>query len=404
MSNYYYQALNKADNKLVKGTIEANSLRDARQKICNMGLLPTDINLYAHNSSYDDYCDPKSISLSLKTRILFISEIQLMISSGLSIFDALETFSSRNIKDLNLKKFVIYIQKSIANGSTLHEALVPFSHTLGNVIIGLCKAGEASGKLQETLLRAKMILIKEEKIRSKIIKMSIYPAVLIFVVLALVFFMGLYGFPKLMSLIPLKEDKTPLADLLIAFPRFCVDYWFIIIIFISALIGIFMLLFSDYKFRKFVDQKLLEVPLLSDFVKYINLANFFAILSESYESDVPVPEALVYASSSIKNIPIRERAELMDDMVAKGYNITQTIVTFDYVDDSFLTMIEAGEKSGQLGQAFKDITEQIDEKIDSVMEVLLQLYDPAIKIIVGIVVVIFAVGFMQMYFSLLFSI
>ena len=39
MSRFEYQALDKSNN-VVKGSIEANSLREARLKICDMGLLP----------------------------------------------------------------------------------------------------------------------------------------------------------------------------------------------------------------------------------------------------------------------------------------------------------------------------------------------------------------------------
>lgn len=405
MSNFEYHALDKSKN-IVKGSIEADSLKEARQKICDMGLLPTNI-CFAGSVIPASNPDPNSKNekigsnfLKLKSKLLFISEMQTMLNSGLSIMEALNILNRHTLEDRKLKFFIESVQYSILNGSTFSEAIKPFKKTLGTVLVALITAGEGSGKLVITLERAKMLLKKEQKIKSYIIRVSIYPTVMFVFAFLLLLVFGLFAIPRLKAL-PSTGELPLFADLVMSIPQFLLSNWLIVLLYIFATFGFYYFLFSLPFVRRKIDEFLLKIPKIRDFVRYINLSNFFAVLAEAYNSDIPIPEAFSYSAASIKNIIMRESADKLESYAARGMSITDSIVLFDYVDESFVTSIAAGEKSGELTEKFEEISRVIDEKIDGIVETLLQLYGPITILLVGVVVVIVAVAFWQSYFAII---
>ena len=90
MAKFFYKALK--DNKTeVKGYVEAESSREAREKIRNLGFLPTNIHEESFETPAAEKTVPKVKSLSLSEKILFTSELHVMIASSIPIIDALET-------------------------------------------------------------------------------------------------------------------------------------------------------------------------------------------------------------------------------------------------------------------------------------------------------------------------
>ena len=402
MSNFKYQAID-IDKKLVEGSIEASSLKDARQKICEMGLLPTKISTDMPQTpvKFDvDESKLSNLSLKLQSKLLFVSELQTMLSSGLSVLEALNVLCRHTREDINLRYFVLSLQSSILAGATLTEAIKPFKNTLGNVLVGLISAGEGAGKLVTTLERARILLKKEQKIKSYIIRVSIYPSIMFLLAFILLLFFGLFAIPRLKSL-PSTGEIPGLAEKIISIPIFLISHWFPVLLFTFATIGLLYFIFSNQTIKRKIDSILLDIPKIRDFVRYINLSNYFAVLSETYNSDIPIPEAFLYSAASIKNVIMRENAAKLEAYAAKGMSITESIVLFDYVDESFVTSIAAGEKSGELTEKFEEISRVIDEKIDGIVETLLQLYGPITILLVGVVVAIVAVAFWQSYFAII---
>ena len=60
----------------------------------------------------------------------------------------------------------------------------------------------------------------------------------------------------------------------------------------------------------------------------------------------------------------------------------------------------SGEKAGKLGAMLKDASNNIDKKIDMVMETLAQLFPPLMILILCGIVLFVALGFIQMYYTM----
>ena len=100
MPIYSYQAL-KAGKEIIKGEVTASNLKDAREVIRKMGLVPTQIS---------EYLDAKAkkgnnvSSLSLNDKIDFISTLQILLSSGIPAVESLMFMEQEAAKSKKVKR------------------------------------------------------------------------------------------------------------------------------------------------------------------------------------------------------------------------------------------------------------------------------------------------------------
>ena len=119
MAKFKYRAL-KDKTHIVTGEVEASSTREARRKIYELGFLPTKV--YTEEIIVDALpvtsqetllTNGKIVkSLSLQEKIMFTSELEVMITSGIPILDALHSLENSSPRE-KIKIICHNVQKSI---------------------------------------------------------------------------------------------------------------------------------------------------------------------------------------------------------------------------------------------------------------------------------------------------
>ena len=164
MPIYDYVAL-KQGKEVVKGQVTASNLKDARDVVRKMGLVPTKIT---------EYVDSKvkkggAISaLSLSEKIDFISTFQILLQSGIPAVESL-MFMEQEAAKKKIQNMSRVLKTQIMAGSTFADTLARYPQVFGYIFIGLVKAGEEAGELEKTLGRIKDLLTKQANIKGKVI-------------------------------------------------------------------------------------------------------------------------------------------------------------------------------------------------------------------------------------------
>ena len=268
--------------------------------------------------------------------------------------------------------------------------------------LGLCTAGEESGNLDKTLEYNLAVLKKQDDLKSKVISMSVYPAITVLILIAVFIICGKFVFPAFINGANISAGDIPLTvNFVVSTCEYLFKYWMIVIIALFACVWGIIKIWAQSVFKKFVDARLLEIPLVSDFIRYINLSSFFTVLNVAYESGITIVSSLELAISTISNSLIKQEAELSKNLVMRGEELSQSFVKSELVPPIFNTLIVTGEKSGRLGQMFRDIALGIDKKLDMVMSSLAKAFEPTLTVIIGIVVGYIVVAFFQLYGSMI---
>ena len=336
MSIYHYTALK--DNKIeIRGTLEAETPAEARAKVKALGFLPTGIYVEEQQKSVVQTVE-NNIHLGLSDKVLFTSELAVMFTSGISTIEALETAELHAPKD-KIKLVARTLKEKIIHGSTFTDALRAYEPVFGELYISICEAGENSGTLDKSMEYLTNLLKKQDSLRLKILSMSVYPIILVLMLVVVYLLCGLYVFPQFIEKINIDAADIPVM---------------------------------------------------------VN-AYYFAVLQISYEAGVPINKCLELSKNTISNGIIKKQAEHVEKIVMNGQELSKAFSISGLVPPVLNVLIASGEKAGRLGQMFRDVTIAIDKQLETASEVLSKAFEPALLIIIGCFVAYVVIAFFQMY-------
>lgn len=385
MPTYVYSALKGEKKLIVSGRVEAANASEARKKIKEMNLTPISIN-DADPGEKKSKIKVMDLKLSLREKIDFTSTLEIMTSTGIPIIEAL-LFIEQNSDSKRVRNMAHEFRKQIIGGATLGETLEKHRKVFGRVYIGLVKAGEDSGELDKTLIRMLELLKKQDAIKSKVIGAMIYPSVVVTLAIIAVLVLLIFVFPAFEEMFTTMGKDLPwITQACINTGNFLKTYWlFCIILIICIAIGIRQV-WDNPRFRNALDRTVLGIPVINDMVKYSNFANFIAVLQVAYEAGIPIVDCLFLANLTIENYVLKNAIMSVAGRVQQGTHLSVALRGVSDVPKMMTFMIATGEQSGRLGDSLFHCVNFIDKKLDSVIDGFTKLIEPALMIVIGIVV------------------
>ena len=388
MPIYSYTAL-KQGREVVKGEITATNLKDARDVIRKMGLVPTQIN------EFSDAKMKKSASiskLSLSEKIDFISTLQILLTSGIPAVESL-MFMEQEAAKQKIRNMSKILKTQIMAGSTFADTLARYPQVFGYIFIGLIKAGEESGELEKTLGRIKDLLTKQANIKSKVIGTLMYPMFVVVLAFVITIVMLVFVFPAFKEMFEQQEKALPLiTSMMINAGDYLKTYWFTIPLFIVAFIGFVFLILNWQPARNVLDKLVLKIPLLNNLILYSNYSNFMSVLSVSYEAGIPIVDCLHLAVITLTNSVLRSKMSGAIIKVQQGLQVSQAFKATKIVPKMLLFMIATGEQSGRLGDMLEKGVNFLDRTLDGIIDTLTKMIEPIMRIVIGSIVLVMALA------------
>lgn len=405
MPTFSYTAL-KNNKDIVKGKLEAQDARSARAALKKMGLLPTKIT--------DDSVVDKSLgqavsknilptkikSFSLKDKIEFTQTLQILTSTGIPIIETL-VFLENNAESKAIRSVAHEIRRNIiAGGLTLAETLEKHRKIFGRVFVGLVKAGEDSGELDRTLARMLELLKKQDDIKSKVVGALVYPIFVIILACLVVTVMLVFVFPAFKEMFDNLGRELPLmTQICMSLGLFIRKFWFVPIIFVTFLVLAIKHILANDVTKRPVDKFFLEIPLLSDLLRFANYSNFLAVLQVAYEAGIPIVDCLYLANMTIDNLVLKDAILAATTKVQQGVHLSVALRQSNQIPNMMTFMIATGEQSGRLGELLHHCTTFIDQRLDGIIDKFTKLVEPAMLIFIGAIVLFLALSLYMPLFA-----
>ena len=394
MTYFFYKAINPETKAEVSDNIEADSPRAVREYVRSLGLLPVIVREQNSENIVTNKEKPANkvakIGFNLNDRIYFFSQLNVMFSAGLTLTDALSSIAKHAPKP-NIKKIAHNIETEIRNGKTFTESIKKYSYSIGESAVGLCLTAEAAGQLDDIMGKITEVLKKEKLLRSKLTTMMIYPTLMTTLCIVMFFLCGLFIIPKLMEAFFI--DKAKLSGSLkfiYETSHFCEENWVLILFCIFGGFIVLKLLAKSPCFKKISDHILMSIPILNESIRYLNLSPFFAVLGLAYDAGLTIPSSIEMAAISISNTKLKKDAAQIVKSVVNGHPLSVALAESNFVSPTFNALVVAGEKSGDLGKMFNEISDNINQNIDDITAKLLEIMKLAVIVIVGIFVLLLA--------------
>ena len=387
MPIYSYEAL-KSGKQIVKGEVTASSLKDAREIIRKMGLVPTKLNEFVDNKKRQG----KLTSMSLTEKIDFISTLQILLSSGIPAVESL-MFMEQEAARKKIRDISRVLKTQIMGGSTFADTLARYPGIFGYIFIGLFKAGEEAGELEKTLGRINELLTKQANTKAKVIGTLIYPAFVIVLAVVVTLVMLMFVFPAFKEMFEQQDKALPwITSMMIAAGDYLKQYWFTIPIFLAAFVAFCIICIKWKPAREILDKVVLKIPLLNNLILYSNYSNFLSVLSVSYDAGIPIVDCLHLAVITLENSVLKSKLGSAIVKVQQGLQVSQALKSTKIVPRMLLFMIATGEQSGRLGDMLEKGVNFLDKTLDGIIDTMTKMIEPIMLVVIGSIVLVMALS------------
>lgn len=395
MAIYVYVAL-KAGKETVNGKIEADDIKAARAKIKALNLLPVKIyeETIANNDTQQKNLNPtvKLPPLSLKDKIDFSTTYQTLAGAGVPVVESL-LFMEQEANSPRIRRLSKELRKHILAGSTFADTVKRYSNVFGQIFVGLTKAGEDAGEMERTMGRIIELLRKQEAVKNKVIGAMMYPAFVVVLAVVVVIVMLTFVFPKFATVFADRgKVLPPITQFCIDSGNFLKEFWYAVILFFVALIVASIFLFKHPVVRRALDKLSIQIPLIGELLKYGGFSNFLAVLQVAYEAGVPIVNCLHLASLTVENSMLQHSMNMAKIKVQQGLHLSAALRSTGVMPKMLLFMIQTGEQSGKLGTMLQQAVVFIDKELDKFVEKMTKAIEPIMLIVLGGIVMFFALA------------
>jgi type IV pilus assembly protein PilC len=390
MKSYYVTAVDTR-GKTVSEVIMAENNLEVVQIIKNKQMYLLD---YKETKSESDNIS----KLKMKSLVIFCRQLGTMVTSGIPIMQALDMLQSK-ADNAKTKKIFRNIYEEVQKGNSLSDAMKLQRGAFPDLLMNMVMAGELGGTLDKSLSRMSEHYEKEARLSNKIKSASIYPIILGVVSVSVVLLLVMFVLPSITSMFDPK-DMPFSTKIMLGASNFLLDNWIAIFaVIIGTVVGIRLAL-KVRSVRVRFDKFKVFMPVLGKLVQTIYSARCARAFASLYSSGVQTLDMIETTSKVLGNAYLEDMFRDVMTSVSQGDLISRAIANTGSFDPMLSSMIYIGEESGSLGELLNSTADYFDNEADSAIQRMVSMIEPAMIIVLGIVIGFIVLSIIQPIFSM----
>jgi type IV pilus assembly protein PilC len=341
----------------------------------------------------------KTKKVKLETFLIFNQQFLTLVRAGLPILSALDLLARRQKQD-HFRAQLEDVAQRVRNGESISGAFEA-QGSYPAVYTTTLLAGERSGNLEEVLQRYLDFQRVSLTFRKKLTASLIYPAVLIVMVVLLFIFLITFVVPRFAELYDQLGTKLPaMTTFLLTLGRDAQHYG----LYVLAVLAIGGFLFSRWiktdSGAAAVDRVRIGLPVFgSVWLKY-QVGLFSRTLSTLLKGGLPLVPSLETAARSIGSRQVSNAVLASVETVREGKGLSTSLERTRVFPELATEMIEVGESTGALPQMLNSVAEFFEEDVENNLTAAMSLIEPAILVVMGIVVITILIALYMPIFNL----
>jgi general secretion pathway protein F len=326
--------------------------------------------------------------LGTRDLMLITRQLAALVDAGMPVEESLDLVG-RQLEKHAMRRVIMAVRARVTEGNRLADAMAAAPRSFPPVYRALIAAGEASGSLGMVLSRLADHLEAEDSVRNKVVGALVYPAVLAAVAIGVIIMLMLFVVPRLAEQFTGMGVSLPaLTRIMIASSDFLAVSWPWIVAISAGAVLAFAFAYRQPAYRRLHDAIVVRLPLIGTFLRQVEAAAFARTMSILINSGTVLPDALRATGRAGSNHAFREMIASVVSDVEGGRGLSDALTRGGWIPPLVIYMVAAGERSGRLDEMFGRAADQLGRDIDSSIAVGLSLLEPAIILVLGMVVVL----------------
>ena len=385
MATFKYTAFDENEKNL-QGFINASDSDEARLILINRGLNPLNIEKTLQKRS--------KVRISNNNLSIFTKQMSALLSAGTPIEKCLVLLSKQSSNG-KFSQILLSINEDITEGNSLSSSMKKYPSIFDEIYTSTIYAGETSASLSEVFHDLSIYLDKEAKIRSQVVGALIYPAVLFFVSIAVIYALLSFVLPQVVEQFVSSNVELPLlTQTLLAFSEV---FPIIIAITLLILIGIYVVQITNIipqKYQLMISKYFLFIPLIGPIILYDQTARFCSSMRLMTKAGLNTIDSLQIAQNTFKNKYLKSQVEKVVNKVIAGTSISKAFAQVQIFPEVFQQLLSSGDLGSQVSEMFEKTKEFLDQEVDTRRNLLLTLLQPIVILTMGVFVMLIVLSIM----------
>jgi type IV pilus assembly protein PilC len=381
----YSYTFRDAHGGVQKGTADAESEEVLRKRFEEQGFTITELQMLRSKSAkVKTYGKVKLIHLSV-----FCRQFSTMVDAGVSLVRCLDVLGMQT-QDKKLRKILTDIGTRVESGESLSRAMQRHPKTFNNLFIGLIRAGEVGGVLEEALQRLSHFLEKDVELRRKVKSSMTYPVLVAVMSGAIVTFIVVWFIPQWSAILVdlgLKKDDLPApTKFLIDLSDVVVHYWWMVTLSVIGIVIAYKAFTSTRFGRRVADRVKLKIPVFGKLHHKICMARFSRTMGTLLTSGVPILTAMETVAGTVGNSIMSDALMEARARIREGDRIGDPLEESRLFPPMVVHMIGIGEESGSLDFMLQKIADFYEAEVEAALASLTAAIEPIMIVTLGFIV------------------
>jgi general secretion pathway protein F len=316
---------------------------------------------------------------------VFSHELAALIGAGLSVTDALKTLAAKE-KPGARRQLLLQVVTAVSEGLPLSAALERQPGCFPPLLIATVSASEQTGDLSTSLLRYAAHQQDLRALRDKVTGAAVYPLLLLAVGSVVVLFLLGAVVPKFATLIESAHRELPWSSaLLMSWGRLAARHGWLIgggALALALAVGIGV----RHEWRSGARSRWIEaLPLVGATVRQFRHAQMYRTTGMLVQGGIAAPRAL-QLSIELLGHEDQQRLRRAIALIREGRSLSDALEQSQLGDPVATSMLTVAERTGALAPILERIAQFYETRLQRSIELTSRLFEPALMIIIGLVI------------------
>ena len=315
-----------------------------------------------------------------------IRELATAIEAGLPLLNALKTVR-RQAAGKAQPVILDFIIERVESGRPLHEAMDEYGPPFDEMIVGMVRASDASGRMSEVMHQLADLLERSVELRREMVGATIYPLIVACMIGVSIIIAVTFLLPRLMAPILGQPGVTiPFPTMvLLGFADFMRDWWWLVLLAaVGAVIG-FRRWIAVYSNRRKLDLVLLKSPIIGPLLRDVAVARFTRTLGTLVSAGLPILSALKIVRDTLGNVVLMEAIDGVQEKVTTGQSLAEPLEKCGFFPPLLVQIVNIGEKSGRLEPMLIHAAGAFDRQVNTSLKLFTKLLPPVLLVFMALI-------------------
>jgi type IV pilus assembly protein PilC len=340
-----------------------------------------------------------SRKLNSKKKAFIYKDMATLLKAGIDFKTTLTIIRDQQ-KNEYTKNIIDQLLVNVVKGKAFYEAM-ELSGNFTPYEIFSVKIGEETRRLDSILEELQKYFNRKLKLRKQIISILTYPAFILALTLATLYFMLTYVVPLFESVFHQFNRELPtLTRYVISLSE---NFNIILIVFLFT-IGCAIFIFQKVKkqpaFQKGFTGLILKIPFFGKLVKEIYITRFCQSMALLLVSKTSLVESIGLVRKMIAFYPIEQALDVIEKDISKGITLGDSLSKFKIFDTNIISMVKIAEQVNQLDEMFLTLANHYDAEVEHKTKVMGTVIEPMLILFIGGIVGVIMVAMYAPMFDL----